>query len=162
MLTSRRRPAPIALALALATAASLALAACGSSSSTSSTSTGSTSGSTPASPAGASAYGATSTPAASTAGAVKLSADPSGALKFNVSTLHAKAGAVTLQMANPSGSGVPHGISVQGHGVDKDSKIVQPGGTATVTATLKPGTYQFYCPVKGHEAAGMKGTLIVT
>ena len=161
MLTSRRTPPLIALALAAA-AASLALAACGSSSRTSSTSTGSTSSSAPASPAGASGYGgATSTPAAP-AGAVKLSADPSGALKFNVSTLHAKAGAVTLQMANPSGSGVPHGISVQGHGVDKDSKIVQPGRTATVTATLKPGTYQFYCPVTGHKAAGMKGTLTVT
>ena len=26
---------------------------------------------------------------------------------------------------------------------------------------LKPGKYSFYCPVPGHEAAGMKGTLIV-
>ncbi|MCA1657495.1 MAG: hypothetical protein LC713_07290, partial [Actinobacteria bacterium] len=26
----------------------------------------------------------------------------------------------------------------------------------------KAGTYQFYCPVDGHKAAGMKGTLIVT
>jgi len=30
-----------------------------------------------------------------------------------------------------------------------------------VTVTLKPGTYQFYCPVPGHKAAGMKGTLTV-
>jgi uncharacterized cupredoxin-like copper-binding protein len=26
---------------------------------------------------------------------------------------------------------------------------------------LKPGTYEFYCPVPGHEQAGMKGTLTV-
>jgi uncharacterized cupredoxin-like copper-binding protein len=27
--------------------------------------------------------------------------------------------------------------------------------------TLKPGSYEFYCQVPGHEAAGMKGTLTV-
>jgi uncharacterized cupredoxin-like copper-binding protein len=92
---------------------------------------------------------------------VHLSADPTGALKFNVTTLHAKAGKVTMVMANPAGSGVPHGISVEGHGVDQDGAIVKSGGTSTVTVTLKPGTYSFYCPVPGHEAAGMKGTLVV-
>jgi uncharacterized cupredoxin-like copper-binding protein len=35
------------------------------------------------------------------------------------------------------------------------------GGKSTVTADLKPGTYEFYCPVDGHKAAGMKGTLTV-
>jgi len=93
---------------------------------------------------------------------VQLSADPTGALKFNVSTLHAKAGKVTMVMMNPASSGVPHGISVEGHGVDQDGAIVKSGGTSMVTVTLKPGTYSFYCPVPGHEAAGMKGTLVVT
>ena len=35
------------------------------------------------------------------------------------------------------------------------------GGTRTLTLTLPPGTYTFYCSVPGHEAAGMKGTLTV-
>ena len=39
--------------------------------------------------------------------------------------------------------------------------VVGQGGTSTVTAKLKPGTYTFYCSVDGHEAAGMKGTLTV-
>ena len=39
--------------------------------------------------------------------------------------------------------------------------IVTNGGTSTVTATLKAGTYEFYCSVDGHEAAGMKGTLTI-
>jgi uncharacterized cupredoxin-like copper-binding protein len=158
---ARRTP----VLLGVAALAALALTACGSSSSTSSTSSTSTPATGASAPAGAGGYAAPSTPAstpAATAGVVKLSADPTGQLKFNVSTLHAKAGKVTLQMLDPSGSGLPHGISVQGNGVDKDSSIVQPGGTATVSATLKPGTYTFYCPVPGHEAAGMKGTLIVT
>ncbi len=137
----------------IAVIAAIALTACGSSSSTSNTSTAT---STPA-PTGQAA----SPPASAAGQVVKLSASPTGSLAFNVTSLHATAGTVTLQMTNPGGSGVPHGIAVQGNGVDKDSTIVRSGGVATVTATLKPGTYTFYCPVPGHEAAGMKGTLTV-
>jgi uncharacterized cupredoxin-like copper-binding protein len=137
--------------------AALALGGCGSSSSNKSSSS-TTSSQTPS-------YGAT-TPATAAGGgapgAVKLSANPTGALKFNVSTLHAKAGSVTLELTNPASSGLPHGIAVEGHGIDKDSKIVKAGGTATVTVDLKAGTYDFYCPVPGHKAGGMQGKLIVT
>ena len=93
---------------------------------------------------------------------MSLTADPSGALKFNTTTLTAKAGKVTVVMRNPSGSGLPHGIAVQGNGVDKDGATAQPGGSSKVTVTLKPGTYQFYCPIPGHKAAGMEGTLTVS
>ena len=104
---------------------------------------------------------ATDTPASSGGGGqtVKLSADPS-ALKFNTTKLTAKAGKVTLSMANPSG--IPHAVAVEGNGVDKDGNTVNKGGTSTVTADLKAGTYEFYCPVDGHKAAGMKGTLTVS
>jgi plastocyanin len=81
-------------------------------------------------------------------------------LAFNHKTLTAKHGKVTLVMANPSG--LPHAIAVEGHGIDKDGKTVKKGGTSRVTATLKKGTYTFYCPVDGHKAAGMKGKLIVS
>jgi plastocyanin len=105
----------------------------------------------------------TTTAAAATPGAtVNLVADPNGLLMFDTTTLTAKAGTVTISMKNPSSTGMPHGIAVQGNGVDKDGPTVQPGGTSTVTVTLKPGTYTYYCPVAGHEAAGMKGTLTVT
>lgn len=90
---------------------------------------------------------------------VKLSADPGGALKFTKTTLHAKAGKVELVMSNPSPEG--HGIGVDGNGVDVDGKTVQSGGTSTATADLKPGTYNFYCTVPSHKAAGMTGKLIV-
>ena len=39
---------------------------------------------------------------------------------------------------------------------------VSNGGTSTVTVTVTPGTYIFYCSVPGHEQAGMKGVLTVT
>jgi plastocyanin len=95
-------------------------------------------------------------PAAST---VHLSA-AKNKIAFNVKTLRAKHGKVTLKMTNPSG--IPHAIAVEGHGVDKDGKKVGQGGTSTITVSLKKGTYTFYCPVPGHRAAGMKGKLIVS
>jgi uncharacterized cupredoxin-like copper-binding protein len=129
---------------------------------------GSGGGSSGSSAAGAGAYGApaaktntTTTAAAASGPTVKLSADPSGGLSFTSRTLKAKAGKVTIVMTNPQTSGVPHGIGVQGQGVDKDGAVVAPGSTSTVQVTLKPGTYTYYCPVPAHKAAGMKGTLTV-
>jgi uncharacterized cupredoxin-like copper-binding protein len=94
------------------------------------------------------------------AASLSLSADKAGKLKFNKKSLTAKHGKVTIRMANPSS--LPHAIAVEGKGVDKDGKTVHKGGTSTVTVTLKKGKYTFYCPVPGHRAAGMKGTLTVT
>ena len=91
----------------------------------------------------------------------RVTADPGGALKFTTTTLTAEAGTVTIMMNNPAGSGNEHGIGVSGNGVDRDGQVVQPGSTSTIKVALKPGTYTFYCPVPGHEAAGMKGTLTV-
>ena len=90
---------------------------------------------------------------------LQLSADPGGQLKFDKTSLSAKAGKVTLDMANPSS--VPHAVGVRGNGVDKDGATVQQGGNSKITVDLKPGKYTFYCPVDGHEQAGMKGTLTV-
>ena len=89
---------------------------------------------------------------------LKLAADKS-ALKFDKSSLTAKAGQVTVVMTNPSG--IPHAVAVEGNGVDTKGSTVGNGGTSTVSVKLKPGKYEFYCPVDGHKAAGMKGTLTV-
>jgi hypothetical protein len=116
---------PRLITVALASTSMLALSACGGSSSSSSSAT--TSAAAPAAGGGAST--------------VKLSANPKGALAFTTMKLTAKAGKVTVEMKNPAGSGVPHGIAIEGNGVDQDGKIVQPGGTSTDTLTLKPGTW---------------------
>ena len=90
---------------------------------------------------------------------LKLTADPGGALKFDKTSLTAKAGKVTVVMDNPSS--LPHAIEVEGKGQELKGDTVTKGGVSKVSGTLKPGTYEFYCPVDGHKAAGMKGTLTV-
>ena len=130
----------------LAVTAVLALAGCGGSDEKS---TGSSSSSSSSNSSASSGGGGET---------LKLAADKS-ALKFDKSKLTAKAGKVTLEMANPSQ--VPHAVAIKGNGVDVDGKTVGNGETSTASTDLKPGTYTFYCPVPGHEAAGMKGTLTV-
>ena len=90
-----------------------------------------------------------------------LEADPTGALKFEPTSLEAPAGRVTLTMKNPSK--VPHDVSLRGNGVDEHGEVVEQNGESKVTADLQPGlSYQFYCSVPGHEQGGMKGTLRTT
>jgi len=93
---------------------------------------------------------------------LSLHASSTGSLRFNVRRLAAHHGLVKLVMRNPSSSGLDHGIAIEGRGVDKDGRTVAPGSTSAVSARLKPGRYTFYCPVPGHRAAGMKGTLVVS
>jgi uncharacterized cupredoxin-like copper-binding protein len=115
-------------------------------------------GATVALASGASGASGTSGTAAATT-TLRLRADASGKLKFNKTRLTARAGKVSLVMANPSG--LPHAVAVEGKRVDKDGKTVTKGGTSRVTVTLKKGTYTFYCPVDGHRKAGMQGKLVV-
>jgi plastocyanin len=93
---------------------------------------------------------------------ISLRASASGALKFNKKTIHARPGTTTFTLTNPSSSGLRHGIEVEGHGAEKRAKNVGPGHKTSVTIKLKAGTYEFYCPVDGHKAAGMKGKIVVS
>ncbi len=100
----------------------------------------------------AQALGATTT--------LKVTADKA-ALKYDKTFLKASAGTVTIAMANAGF--LPHNVAIKGPGLKPAlGKVVAKGGTSTVRATLKKGTYTFYCSVPGHEAAGMKGTLKVS
>jgi plastocyanin len=88
-----------------------------------------------------------------------LTADPGGAFKFDKSTLTAKAGKATVVLDNPSS--LPHAVEVEGQGIEEETDTIGEGETAKVTVTLKPGKYEYYCPVDGHRAGGMEGTLTV-
>lgn len=78
------------------------------------------------------------------------------ALKFNKSTIRARAGSVTLRLTNRSS--LPHNVGIKGRGV---GRTVSRNGVSTYTARLRRGTYTFYCGVGQHERQGMRGRLIV-
>jgi plastocyanin len=138
----------------------LGLAACGgSSSNSSSSSTVSPPASSTSSSTSAAASGTTG---ASGGGTVTEAADPSGALKFTKSSLTAKAGKVTIDFTNMSPE--MHNMTIiQGtSGGQVGATPTFQGGSKTLTVTLKPGTYTFFCSVPGHRQAGMQGTLTVS
>ncbi len=131
------------------------LTACGSSSKSTSPAA-----KTPASAASTPAN-TSSTSAAPTAGGLALASDPGGALKFDKTSLTAKAGKVTIQFTNHAS--LSHNLTIQKgtSGAIVGATPTFQGGTKTLTVNLKPGTYTFFCSVPGHRQAGMMGTLTV-
>lgn len=91
--------------------------------------------------------------------ALPLAADPGGQLKYDATSLKAKAGKVTIDFTNRSAIGHNVTLEAAGHTIAATPTIT--GSTAPLSAALKPGTYTFYCSVPGHRQAGMQGTLTV-
>jgi plastocyanin len=133
-----RRALPLVLVLA---AFVLALSACGGGGSSSSTSPATTGG-------GGGGGGST----------IKISADPSGALKFEQTEVSATAGSITIDFTNMSS--ISHDVMIEGNGASGGTDQITDSTTST-TVDLEPGTYTFFCSVDGHRAAGMEGTLTV-
>jgi uncharacterized cupredoxin-like copper-binding protein len=100
-----------------------------------------------------------SSPAAK-ATALKLAADPGGALSYDTKQLSAKAGSVTITMTNATP--VEHNATIAQGTTVLGATPSFAGGSKQVTVTLKPGKYTFYCSVPGHRQAGMEGTLTVS
>ena len=92
-------------------------------------------------------------------GKLSIPADPNGGLSYKFANASATAGKVELDSENDASIG--HNIAIEGNGVSEQGKVVQGGGTSTITATLKPGTYTFFCSVPGHREGGMQGKLVV-
>ena len=81
-------------------------------------------------------------------------------LLFDTDNLTATAGKVTVKFTN--NSNIQHDVVVTNSANKVLGKTpVFTGGTKAFTATLKPGTYTYYCSVPGHRQAGMQGTLTV-
>jgi plastocyanin len=111
-------------------------------------------------PTGGATTTAGSTTTTTTSGtALKLSAPSSGTPAFNTNTLSASSGQVTIDFSNPSP--VQHDVAIaQGSKIIAKSDLIS-GGSISVSSSLKPGKYLYYCTVPGHRQAGMQGTLTV-
>ncbi len=81
--------------------------------------------------------------------------------KVELSERTIAAGTVTFTVANVGS--IPHAFEVEGQGIEQETAVIQPGSSATLTLTLKPGTYEVYCPVgeDSHKKLGMETDLKV-
>lgn len=105
-------------------------------------------------------------PAEEKSGKLSIAANPSGQLAYVTNKATAKPGPVTIEM--PNMSGVMHNIAIETGEDGATAKGTKLGassfvskGTATVSVTLKPGTYTYFCEAPGHRQAGMWGTITV-
>ena len=82
--------------------------------------------------------------------------------KVELSERSVAPGPVTFTVTN-EGS-IPHALEVEGQGIEQETAEIQPGASATLTLTLKPGSYEVYCPVgaDSHKKLGMMTHLRVT
>jgi|SRR5579884_2342617 len=88
--------------------------------------------------------------------AVTVTAGKPSEFRFTLSKKTVPHGAVTFKVTDKGA--LPHDFKIAG----KKTKLLTPGQSATLSVTLKKGSYPYLCTVAGHAAAGMKGTLKVT
>ena len=73
-----------------------------------------------------------------------------------------QAGAVTFEVNNTGQ--MTHAFYVKGNGIDKGTREIPARQAGSLTLTLKPGTYDVFCPMseESHKQAGMSRKLVVT
>lgn len=80
-------------------------------------------------------------------------------LKFSPATVTAKQGA-TITVVNTGA--LQHDLRLRQDGKQAGgTDLVDGGKSATFKVTVKPGSYEMFCSVAGHEQGGMKGTFTV-
>jgi plastocyanin len=142
----RRRGAVLALALALG-----GLTAC--SGDSGDTSAGGTTTTTAAGTSSSSAAGSSS---ASGDAAQPIAVDVTEKnFRITLDSTDLAAGDYTFTVANQDQATHDLAIEKDGDTVAK-SDLIQPGQSGTLTATLEPGSYVFYCSVGAHRANGMQ------
>src|SRR4029079_10544833 len=97
--------------------------------------------------------------ASGSASKLAIAADPGGTKKFTETAYEATAGQVEVDFTNDSQ--LPHAVEIEGNGVEETTETVTGQAAPPLTVDLKPGTYEIYCPVGDHRAAGMEATLTV-
>jgi plastocyanin len=143
----------LTILLAALAIASLTLAACGGDDDDETTAaTTETTQTQPAGGGGGGGGGAAET--------LKLSADPSGALKFDTDQLDGQAGKVTVDFTTPAP--LQHDVVLEQDSQELGrTDLISDGAEDSFTVTLQPGDYTYFCSVPGHREAGMEGTLTV-
>jgi uncharacterized cupredoxin-like copper-binding protein len=69
-------------------------------------------------------------------------------------------GSYTFDVTNDGKVG--HDLTVEGPGGKEATPLIPAGKSASVTAKLEPGTYDFFCAVPGHKQLGMNQKVTVS
>jgi hypothetical protein len=58
---------------------------------------------------------------------------------------------------------IPHAFEIKGPGIERETRQIEPGDSATLALTLRAGSYEVYCPVGegSHKKLGMVARLVV-
>lgn len=88
---------------------------------------------------------------------VKVLAFKAKNFKFTPDQVSAPSGILELEVTSTEAT---HDLAIHDFDGFLVPKVSQ-GQTASKKVELEAGTYHFYCTIPGHEAAGMKGTLVV-
>jgi uncharacterized cupredoxin-like copper-binding protein len=161
----------LVLALALTSCGGGASSSGGSSGSGSATSGKATTGET--SSGGGEGYGSSSsaaTTSGASSGAIKTVVIKESEFKLSPSTvILSKPGTYTFKAENKGST--QHSLEIEGKGLKSEGseggeaeleQVLNPGQSGVLTVTFqRPGTYEMYCPVDGHEQEGMKGEVVV-
>jgi uncharacterized cupredoxin-like copper-binding protein len=161
----------LVLALALTSCGGGASSSGGSSGSGSATSGKATTGET--SSGGGEGYGSSSsaaTTSGASGGAIKTVVIKESEFKLSPSSVTlSKPGTYTFKAENKGST--QHSLEIEGKGLKSEGseggeaeleQVLNPGQSGVLTVTFqRPGTYEMYCPVDGHEQEGMKGEVVV-
>ncbi len=80
--------------------------------------------------------------------------------RFSPADLQATPGELTLSLVNRGR--ISHALAIQGPGVQATTRVIGPGQRATLKVRLRQmGKYKLICPLRGHVARGMVGSLRV-
>jgi len=75
-------------------------------------------------------------------------------------TLHSTEPETVTYVVTNKGS-TEHALEIEGEGIEEETDTIQAGDVAELTVTLKPGSYELYCPIDNHRQRGMEATLTV-
>jgi uncharacterized cupredoxin-like copper-binding protein len=122
---------------------------------------------------GGGGYGSSSsaaTKSGTSGGAIKTVVIKETEFKLSPSSVTlSKPGTYTFRAENKGSA--QHSLEIEGKGVKSEGseggeaklkQVLNPGQSGVLTVTFqRPGTYEMYCPVDGHEQEGMKGEVVV-
>ena len=83
-------------------------------------------------------------------------------LRFDKTEYRPRPKPATVKIGYVNDGSLTHTLLIDGHPEFNKLQVTSKGQSEIGTAQLQPGTYQIYCDIPGHRAAGMQANLVVS